>query len=80
MVAEVDQGASFESSSGDADDVRDFIADGRGRWERRFAAAQAAGRVRDADFTTLSGMTVDPVYGPAPGDVVAGLRADRLAG
>jgi methylmalonyl-CoA mutase N-terminal domain/subunit len=51
--------------------VRDDIADGRLRWERRFAAAEAAGRVRDADYTTLSGMTVDPVYGPAPGDVVA---------
>ena len=47
------------------------MADGRRRWERRFAAAEAAGRVRDADYTTLSGMTVDPVYGPAPGDVVA---------
>jgi methylmalonyl-CoA mutase N-terminal domain/subunit len=51
--------------------VRDDIADGRLRWERRFAAAEAAGRVRDADYTTLSGLTVDPVYGPAPGDVVA---------
>ena len=37
------------------------------RWDRRFAAAEAAGRVRDADYTTLSGMTVDPVYGPAAG-------------
>jgi methylmalonyl-CoA mutase N-terminal domain/subunit len=54
-----------------ADPVRDPVADGRRRWERRFAAAEAAGRVRDADYTTLSGMTVDPVYGPAPGDVVA---------
>jgi len=33
---------------------------GRERWQRRYAAA----RVRDADFTTLSGMEVDPVYGP----------------
>ena len=47
------------------------IEGGRERWARRFAAAQDAGRVRDADYTTLSGMTVDPVYGPAPGDVVA---------
>jgi len=53
------------------DRVLDPVADGRRRWERRFAAAEAAGRVRDADYTTLSGMTVDPVYGPAPGDVVA---------
>ncbi len=46
------------------------IAGGRERWARRFAAAVDAGRVRDADYTTLSGMSVDPVYGPAPGDVV----------
>ena len=50
--------------------ARQSIEDGRARWARRFAAAQDAGRVRDADYTTLSGMTVDPVYGPAPGDVV----------
>jgi len=46
------------------------IATGRERWARRFEAAIDADRVRDADYTTLSGMTVDPVYGPAPGDVV----------
>ena len=40
---------------------------GRARWERDFAAAQAAGQVRDADFSTLSGDPVDPVYGPAGG-------------
>jgi len=37
---------------------------GRARWQARYAADQAAGRVRDADFTTLSGLEVDPVYGP----------------
>jgi methylmalonyl-CoA mutase, N-terminal domain len=36
------------------------IAAGRERWQQRYDAA----RKRDADFTTLSGMTVDPVYGP----------------
>ncbi|TWP36536.1 acyl-CoA mutase large subunit family protein [Leekyejoonella antrihumi] len=40
---------------------------GRSRWEQRYAEAEAKGRVRDADFTTLSGMSVDPVYGPADG-------------
>jgi len=40
---------------------------GRDRWERDFDSAAAAGRVRDADFTTLSGDPVDPVYGPADG-------------
>ena len=33
-------------------------------WEARYAEALAAGRVRDADFTTLSGAQVEPVYGP----------------
>jgi len=36
------------------------IAAGRERWQRRYDAAQT----RDADFTTLSGTEVDPVYGP----------------
>ena len=35
--------------------------DGRQRWQQRYDAA----RKRDADFTTLSGVEVDPVYGPA---------------
>jgi methylmalonyl-CoA mutase N-terminal domain/subunit len=42
-------------------------ASGAERWRERYAAAESAGRVRDADFTTLSGMEVDPVYGPAGG-------------
>jgi methylmalonyl-CoA mutase N-terminal domain/subunit len=36
----------------------------RERWDEAFAASPE----RDADFTTLSGRTVDPVYGPADGD------------
>jgi len=39
--------------------------DGRRRWQRRYDEALAAGRVRDIDFTTLSGLDVEPVYGPA---------------
>jgi methylmalonyl-CoA mutase N-terminal domain/subunit len=39
------------------------IAAGRERWQRRFDAAPT----RDADFTTLSGLPVDPVYGPPEG-------------
>src|SRR3954462_10713139 len=35
--------------------------DGRARWQARYDAA----RKRDADFTTLSGIEVEPVYGPA---------------
>jgi hypothetical protein len=38
---------------------------GRERWAAAYARAQQAGQVRDADFSTLSGVEVDPVYGPA---------------
>ena len=38
----------------------------RERWQRRFDQAAK----RDADFTTLSGLEVDPVYGPPDGAVV----------
>lgn len=37
---------------------------GRRRWQERYDEALKSGRVRDADFTTLSGAEVDPVYGP----------------
>jgi isobutyryl-CoA mutase large subunit len=43
---------------------------GRLRWQRRYEQA----RIRDADFTTLSGLDVDPVYGPPPGAVVPGFE------
>ncbi|MFI5888992.1 methylmalonyl-CoA mutase [Actinoplanes sp. NPDC051513] len=39
------------------------IAAGRERWQRRYDAS----RKRDADFTTLSGSSVEPVYGPPEG-------------
>jgi methylmalonyl-CoA mutase N-terminal domain/subunit len=39
---------------------------GRQRWQRRFADS----RIRAADFSTLSGLDVDPVYGPPEGSVV----------
>jgi methylmalonyl-CoA mutase N-terminal domain/subunit len=35
--------------------------DGRERWQRRYDASKK----RDADFTTLSGLELEPVYGPA---------------
>ncbi|MGH3849512.1 MAG: acyl-CoA mutase large subunit family protein, partial [Pseudonocardiaceae bacterium] len=47
---------------------------GRERWRRRYAQAQAAGRLRDADFSTLSGVELDPVYGPREGDAVEGFE------
>ena len=40
---------------------------GRDRWEQAYDAAVEAGRIRDADFTTLSGDDVAPVYGPPDG-------------
>jgi len=40
---------------------------GRQRWQQDYDAAVAAGAVRDADFTTLSGDPLDPVYGPPDG-------------
>ena len=39
------------------------IAAGRARWQARYDAASK----RDADFTTLSGVPVEPVYGPPDG-------------
>ncbi|MDR0342934.1 MAG: methylmalonyl-CoA mutase family protein [Nocardiopsaceae bacterium] len=48
----------------------DSPEDGRLRWERRYREA----RIRDSDFTTLSGVEVDPVYGPADGAVVPGFE------
>jgi methylmalonyl-CoA mutase N-terminal domain/subunit len=41
------------------------IEAGRKRWRARWEAARRTGQVRDADFTTLSGLEVDPVYGPS---------------
>src|SRR3954470_4320406 len=46
------------------------IAAGRERWQARYDAA----RKRDADFTTLSGLAVDPVYGPREGEEPAGFE------
>src|ERR1700712_3891549 len=48
--------------------------DARTRWQQRYDAALAAGRVRDADFTTLSGVEVDPVYGPADEESAPGFE------
>ncbi|ACU70199.1 methylmalonyl-CoA mutase, large subunit [Catenulispora acidiphila DSM 44928] len=42
------------------------ISAGRERWQARYDAA----RKRDADFTTISGSGVEPVYGPPEGSEV----------
>ncbi|WP_181874376.1 acyl-CoA mutase large subunit family protein [Marinitenerispora sediminis] len=46
------------------------IEAGRARWQARYDAA----RKRDADFSTLSGQQVEPVYGPPPGARVPGFE------
>ena len=51
-------------------------ASGKERWAAAYAEAQARGQVRDADFTTISGLEVDPVYGPDEED--ADRRIDRI--
>ncbi|MGE5763163.1 MAG: methylmalonyl-CoA mutase family protein, partial [Mycobacterium leprae] len=43
------------------------IEAGRARWQDRYDRARAARQIRAVDFTTLSGLEVDPVYGPPPG-------------
>ncbi|MEV7597490.1 methylmalonyl-CoA mutase family protein [Kitasatospora sp. NPDC089797] len=50
----------------DAEDIER----GRQRWQQRYDRA----RKREADFTTLSGDEVEPVYGPAPGQPVEGFE------
>jgi methylmalonyl-CoA mutase N-terminal domain/subunit len=50
--------------------MTDEIAAGRERWQQRYDAATK----RDADFTTLSGVEVAPVYGPRPGETVEGFE------
>jgi methylmalonyl-CoA mutase, N-terminal domain len=44
--------------------MSDEIEAGRARWQERYDAA----RKRDRDYTTLSGLEVDPVYGPTQPD------------
>jgi methylmalonyl-CoA mutase, N-terminal domain len=48
------------------------VETGRQRWQRRFAGS----RTRAADFSTLSGLDLEPVYGPPEGAVVPGF--DRI--
>jgi methylmalonyl-CoA mutase N-terminal domain/subunit len=58
------------ASQGQAGSNDDLIAAGQERWRARYAAA----RKRDADFTTISGVEVEPVYGPPDGAVVPGFE------
>src|SRR3954466_7990384 len=49
---------------------------GRDRWQHRYDAA----RKRDADFTTLSGVELEPVYGPADESQAGGLPEGQWPG
>ncbi|HUI59374.1 MAG TPA: methylmalonyl-CoA mutase family protein [Steroidobacteraceae bacterium] len=49
---------------------KNAVEAGRRRWQQRYQAA----RKRDADFSTLSGLPVDPVYGPPPGTSYPGFE------
>ncbi|MGB3185378.1 MAG: methylmalonyl-CoA mutase family protein [Ornithinimicrobium sp.] len=51
---------------------------GRAAWEARYAAALAGGRVREADFSTLSGEQVEPVYGPSAEVEAVDERMERI--
>src|SRR5664279_3378679 len=67
-VSDAANETAFDAGAETASDraARRSAAAGRSRWEERCAAAERSGRVRDADYTTLSGTSVDPVYGPGP--------------
>ncbi|MBA3410987.1 MAG: methylmalonyl-CoA mutase [Geodermatophilaceae bacterium] len=50
--------------------------DGQARWQQRYDEALQSGRVREADFSTLSGVELAPVYGPQSGAEPSGF--DRI--
>src|SRR6478752_908430 len=50
------------------------IEAGRERWRARYDDATAHGRVRAADFTTVSGAPFEPLYGPPSGTDVPGFE------
>ena len=66
------------ASAAPAADSPERRRDGRRRWQERYDEAVAKGRIRTADFTTLSGVEVDPVYGPTDEQAAADERMDRI--
>jgi len=52
----------------------DQIESGRRRWQQRFDAAVSQGRLGDREWTTLSGLPVEPVYGPPVGEPYPGFE------
>ncbi len=75
VAANPKSAAAQGQAPADSEDSTD-MASGRARWQRRFDAAERSGRVRDADYSTLSGSEVRPVYGPADTDTITGF--DRI--
>ena len=59
-----------ESVAADQPGPAGSVEAGRERWQRRFAGS----RIRTADYSTLSGVDVEPVYGPPEGAVVPGFE------
>jgi methylmalonyl-CoA mutase N-terminal domain/subunit len=71
MASQGSENTSFDPVSGyEGPDVEG----GRQRWESAYAEAEGRGRVQAADFTTLSGEEVAPVYGPRQGETVEGFE------
>ena len=64
------QTAMQAQAQGEPEAPAEPAAEGGRRWQRRFDES----RLRDADFSTLSGLEVDPVYGPPPGAAPPGFE------
>ena len=77
-IIEDQQGQASRTASPAGDAASSTASPGRARWQEWFDAAQAKGQVRDADFTTLSGMQVEPVYGPSAAAEAADERMERI--
>ena len=70
--------AGVSNGAVDSDHAPTPRATGRAAWEARYAQALAEGRVREADFTTLSGTPVQPVYGPSSEVEAVDERMERI--
>lgn len=55
-------------AAGNAASGKNDVSAGRAAWQARYDKAVSSGMIPDKDFTTLSGVELEPVYGP-DGDV-----------
>ena len=76
-AAESDEGYGHPSTRGERSWTRTRSSRAGSAGSSGYDAVPACA---SADFTTLSGVEVEPVYGPGRGRRRRGLRADRLAG